>query len=160
MPIYEFACDACRSVVQVFFRSAGAASPKCPRCGAPGLRRLLSGFAVGGRARRGKGPDAGQAAGGEPDPAKVEAALSRLEGEMGDLDEEDPRQMGRLLRRVMQETGTDLGGGVDEALRRLEAGEDPEKIEDELGDVLGEGGEDDGSGGDDDYCHDDHLYEG
>ncbi|MCU0726434.1 MAG: zinc ribbon domain-containing protein [Planctomycetes bacterium] len=160
MPIYEFACDACRSVVQVFFRSAGAVIPKCPRCGAKGLRRLLSGFAVGGRARRGKGPDVSPAVGGEPDPTKVEAALSRLEGEMGDLDEEDPRQMGRLLRRVMEETGTGLGEGVEEALRRLEAGEDPEKIEEELGDVLGEGGEGAGPGADGDYSYDDHLYEG
>ena len=30
----------------------------------------------------------------------------------------------------------EIGGGMEEAIRRMEAGEDPEQIEAELGDVL------------------------
>jgi hypothetical protein len=86
--------------------------------------------------------------------------MRRLEGEMDSLNEEDPRQMGRLLRRVMEESGTGLGEGMDEALRRLEAGEDPEKIEEELGEVMGDVGDDGGPGSDGEYSYDNHLYEG
>jgi putative FmdB family regulatory protein len=164
MPIYEFACDTCRRVVQFFLRSPSSAAPTaCPRCGKEGLRRLLSGFAVGGKARRaeepGSGPEPGPGseAGAGPDPDRLERALSRLEGEMDSIDEDDPRQMGRFLRRVMEETGTGFGKEMDEAVRRLEAGEDPEKIEEEMEGLLGdEGG---GPGAEGGYEHDDHLYE-
>jgi hypothetical protein len=51
---------------------------------------------------------------------------------------------------------------MDIAIKRLEAGEDPEKIEADMGDVLGDfmGGEEDGggarAGG---YAHDSGLYD-
>jgi len=35
-------------------------------------------------------------------------------------------------------TGLELGSGMEEALRRMEAGEDPEQIEAEMGDLLEE----------------------
>jgi hypothetical protein len=35
-------------------------------------------------------------------------------------------------------TGLKLGDGMDEALRRMEKGEDPEQVEAELGDILEE----------------------
>jgi hypothetical protein len=38
-------------------------------------------------------------------------------------------------------TGEDMDPEMEEAVRRLEAGEDPEKVEEDMGDVLGgEGG--------------------
>jgi hypothetical protein len=49
--------------------------------------------------------------------------------------------------------------GLDVAIKRLEAGEDPEKIEADLGDVLGDfmgGGNGGGNGG---YTHDSGLYD-
>ena len=42
------------------------------------------------------------------------------------------------MRRLYEATGLGLGPGMEEAIRRMEAGEDPDAIEDELGDVLGE----------------------
>ena len=47
---------------------------------------------------------------------------------------------------------------LDTAIKRLEAGEDPEKIEADMGDVLGDfmGGGAGGSGG---YTHDSGLYD-
>lgn len=57
------------------------------------------------------------------------------------LDEEDPKAMARAIRRMADELGEDLGSEVSEALSRLEAGEDPEKIERDL--------EESGSGMDD-----------
>jgi len=64
------------------------------------------------------------------------------------MNEDDPRQMGRMLRKLYEGTGLSLGEGMDEAIRRMEAGEDPDKIDEEMGDLLeeddpllGEGGE-------------------
>jgi len=50
----------------------------------------------------------------------------------------------------------------DVAIKRLEAGEDPEKIEQDMGDVLGDfmGGEEGGPGGPGGaYSHDSGLYD-
>jgi hypothetical protein len=48
--------------------------------------------------------------------------------------------MAHLMRKLYDATGMKLGGGMEEAIRRLEAGEDPDKIDDEMGDLLeGEG---------------------
>ena len=49
---------------------------------------------------------------------------------------------------------------LDVAIKRLEAGEDPEKIEEDMGDLLGDfmgaaGGEGEGGG----YTHDSGLYD-
>jgi hypothetical protein len=52
------------------------------------------------------------------------------------LDEDDPRQVARLMRKLYDSTGLPLGPGMEEAMRRLEAGEDPETIEEQMGDAL------------------------
>jgi hypothetical protein len=52
------------------------------------------------------------------------------------MSEDDPRQMARLMRKIYDSTGLQLGEGIEEAIRRMEAGDDPEKIEEELGDVM------------------------
>jgi hypothetical protein len=62
--------------------------------------------------------------------------MGEIAREVDGLDEEDPRQMARLMRKLYDSTGLSLGEGVEEAIRRMEAGEDPEKIEEELGDQL------------------------
>jgi hypothetical protein len=49
-----------------------------------------------------------------------------------DLDENDPRSMARALRRMADELGEDLGPEFNEAIARLEAGEDPDKVERDL----------------------------
>jgi hypothetical protein len=49
---------------------------------------------------------------------------------------------------------------MDAAIKRLEAGEDPDKIDADMGDILGNmmGGEGGGKGGGD-YSHDGGLYD-
>ena len=65
---------------------------------------------------------------------------------MSSVDESDPRQIAGLMRKVFDRTGMPLGDGMEEAMRRLEAGEDPERIEEEIGDLLeAEPGDDDAS---------------
>jgi hypothetical protein len=50
---------------------------------------------------------------------------------------------------------------LDVAIKRLEAGEDPEKIEADMGDLLGDfmGGEEGGAAGGGGYTHDSGLYD-
>jgi hypothetical protein len=64
------------------------------------------------------------------------------------LDEEDPRSLGRYMRKMSKEMGEDLGDEFDEVVGRLESGESPESIEDSMPDL---GAGDAGLGGGDDF---------
>ncbi len=55
----------------------------------------------------------------------------------GDLDENDPRSIGRWMRRMSAETGEELGSEFEEVVGRLEAGENPESIEQSMPDFGG-----------------------
>lgn len=45
------------------------------------------------------------------------------------LDEEDPRSLGRFMRKMSREMGEDMGDEFNEVVDRLEKGESPEDIE-------------------------------
>jgi hypothetical protein len=72
------------------------------------------------------------------DESKMEKAMEMLAREAGGIDENDPRQAAQLMRRLTDATGLSLGPKMEEALARMESGEDPEKIEAEMGDSIGE----------------------
>ena len=72
------------------------------------------------------------------DEAKMEKALNLLAREAEGMNEEDPRQAANLMRKLSDVAGIGLGPGMEEALKRMEAGEDPEQIEAEMGDLLEE----------------------
>jgi hypothetical protein len=63
---------------------------------------------------------------------------------LDDLNENDPRSLGRMMRRMADESGEDMGPEFGDVIKRLEKGEDPEAIEKsmpELGEMGGaEGG--------------------
>ena len=62
--------------------------------------------------------------------------MMQLASEADSLDEEDPRQAAHMMRKLYESSGLKLGDGMAEMIRRMEAGEDPEQIEAELGDIL------------------------
>jgi hypothetical protein len=70
------------------------------------------------------------------DESKMEKAMAMLEKEAGNINEDDPRQAADLMRRLSDMTGMELGDGMNEALRRMENGEDPDQIEAEMGSLL------------------------
>ena len=72
------------------------------------------------------------------DESKLEKAMGALASEAERINEDDPRQAAQLMRKLTHMTGLELGSGMEEALRRMEAGEDPEQIEAEMGDLLEE----------------------
>jgi hypothetical protein len=47
----------------------------------------------------------------------------------GGVDENDPRSMAKMMRRMGSELGEEMGPEFHEAVDRLEDGEDPEQIE-------------------------------
>ncbi len=49
---------------------------------------------------------------------------------------EDPRQMAGLMKRMFEMTGMQPNAAMLEAIQRMEAGEDPDKIDEEMGDAL------------------------
>ncbi len=142
MPIYEFYCPDCHIVYNFFSaRIDTAASPDCPRCARRRLARKPSTFAT--LKHQGEDEDGADPLNGL-DEAKLEGAMESLMQEMGGIEnEEDPRAMGRLMRRFGELSGLEMGDRMEEMIQRMEAGEDPESLEDEMGDDLeGDGFED------------------
>lgn len=132
MPVYEFYCADCHTIFNFLSRRVNTEKqPECPRCGREGLERQVSHFAISkGRTEE---PVEGMP---DLDEEKMERAMMSLAGEMEGIDENDPRQMVRFMRKLQEATGMNLGSGFEEAMRRLEGGEDPEKIEEEMGDLF------------------------
>ncbi len=133
MPIYEFYCDQCNTVYSFFSRTVNTDKiPLCPACKTVPLKRQMSLFAKITRGREEPSDE------GMPpvDESRMEKAMTMLAGEMEGIDEEDPRQAVRLMRKLSDLTGLQLGAGMEEALSRMEQGEDPEQIEQEMGDLL------------------------
>jgi putative FmdB family regulatory protein len=132
MPIYEFFCNRCNTVFSFLSRRIQPQkTPDCPRCRKGPLERVVSAFATPGRAREG-----GEDADLPFDESAMEAAVSDLASEAESVSEDDPRQAAALMRKFTRRSGLELGDGMREALDRMEAGEDPEKIEADLGDAL------------------------
>ena len=114
MPIYEYRCYDCKRRVSIFWRTFSEAeeekqTPACPRCGGSDLTRLMSRVRV------------------------LRSEESRMDDmsnlDLPDLDENDPKSMGRWMRKMSAETGEDLGPEFNEVVGRLESGESPEAIE-------------------------------
>jgi putative FmdB family regulatory protein len=144
MPIYEFFCPDCFTVYNFFSATIDTVvRPDCPRCGRKELERRPSRFAT---LKGGKGDDEGA---DENDPfagmdeERMEQAMMSLGSEFEGMDENaepDPRQLSRMLRKFTEVTGLEAGPRLQEMMTRLERGDDPDALEDELGG--GEGDDD------------------
>jgi putative FmdB family regulatory protein len=132
MPIYEFYCKKCHTIFSFFSSTVNTDKrPLCPGCGKVRLERQMSVFS---RVKnRGEGDEPPMP---DMDESKMEQAMSLLAREAESMDENDPRQAANLMRKLSDMTGLNLGPGMEEALRRMEAGEDPDQIEAEMGDLL------------------------
>ena len=132
MPIYEFYCEDCNTIFNFFSKTINTTKkPKCPKCKTKKLSRQMSAFSFTGKAKEDSDVD------DLPfDEGKMEKAMQMLAGEAENINEEDPRQAANLMRKLTDMTGLELGTGMQEALKRMEAGEDPDAIEAEMGDLL------------------------
>ena len=132
MPIYEFYCPDCNTLFNFFSRCVNTTkTPSCPKCKTGSLQRQMSAFAFTGKAKEG-----GEDEDLPFDESKMEQAMQMLAGEADRINEDDPRQAANLMRKLSDMTGMELGSGMEEAISRMERGEDPEQIEAEMGDLL------------------------
>lgn len=130
MPKYDYRCLNCRRRFDVFFSYSeyGTKLVICPHCQSENVQRKI------GRVRVARSDE------------------SRLES-MADPEsmaglEEDPRALGRMMRQMSHEMGEEMGPEFDEVVGRLEAGQSPDQIEQDLPDMGGDAG---GSLGGDDF---------
>jgi hypothetical protein len=150
MPIYEFYCPSNNRIYSFYARTMGFADrvPRCPANPKFPMERMLSKFSVTGRAQE-KPPLDYRVAG--MNDGQMDSMLAAMESEMSgmDTDNPEPKTLAKLMRRVSTLTGERMPGRMEELVRRMEAGEDPEKLDSEYGDELesmaAEGGEWDGA---------------
>jgi putative FmdB family regulatory protein len=134
MPIYEFYCDQCNVIFNFFSSRVNTTKvPDCPRCDKKELSKQISTFATIGKAKE----ESDDLMGGL-DESKMEQAFESLMQEAEHVNEDDPRQMASLMRKFTSQTGVHLGDSMEEAISRMEAGEDPDQVEKEMGDLLNE----------------------
>ena len=134
MPLYDYVCLDCSKRFDVFmtYTEYGTRPVCCSHCGSRNTRRKLN------RVRVARSED------------------SRLESMANDFSdpsalagmEENPRELGRVMRRMGSEMGEEMPPEFDEVVDRLEKGQSPEEIEKEVpgleegmaGDIDGDGG--------------------
>ena len=138
MPIYEYYCSENHTIYQFYAKTLaqGKTIPKCPHNPAYRMEKMLSLFAVTGGTPQGDEvpPSPSAAAPGESaEDAKMEAAINAMEGEFAHVDENDPRAMGRMMRRMAEMTGEKIDENMEEIVRKLEEGSDPDALDEELG---------------------------
>ncbi len=169
MPIYEFACPKCRVIFNFLSRRVDPKHlPACPKCGNKKLAKQMSSFAMprGVKEPAAAGPEGSMPEGPMPnlDDPRVMRAVAEMEQDMANLDENNPRHMAHMMRKMkdLLPPGS-TPKEMEVAIKRLEAGEDPEKIEEDMGDVLNEfmGAEEEAGpgGGGGGFSHDAGLYD-
>jgi putative FmdB family regulatory protein len=166
MPIYEFACPKCRRIFNFLSKRINPdRQPACPKCGNRKLEKQVSAFAmVKGVMEPAAAPGDSEAGPPMPnlDDPRVERAMMEMERDMEHLDENNPRHMAHMMKKMkdLMPPGS-VPKELDVAIKRLEQGEDPEKIEADMGEVLGDfmGGEGETGGPGGGYTRDSGLYD-
>jgi putative FmdB family regulatory protein len=122
MPIYQYRCLNCKQRFEVYlsYSEYGTHAVHCTQCGSENVLRRI------GRIRIAKSEES------RLDNLADPSALAGLE--------DDPREMGRMMRKMSGEMGEELGPEFDEVVGRLEAGQSPDEIERELPDLGGPDG--------------------
>ncbi|MFZ2096778.1 MAG: zinc ribbon domain-containing protein [Anaerolineales bacterium] len=130
MPIYQYRCLNCKKRFEVYlsYKEYGEKSIHCPQCKSDQVQRRIE------RIRIAKSEE-----------SRLDSLtdISGLEGI-----ENDPRSLGKMMRKMGNEMGEEVGPEFDEVVDRLEAGQSPEDIEKAIPDLEGGAG---GSGEDMDF---------
>lgn len=117
MPVYQFVCSDCHKLFEktFSFQEYGAAVVGCPFCNSNRVRRSIKNIRV-------NLPD--QVSNAIPDDP---AAFSAYEN--------DPQAMGRMMRKMSEQSGEEFEPEFHEVVDRLEKGQSFEQIEKELPDI-------------------------
>jgi putative FmdB family regulatory protein len=105
MPIYEYYCDVCKKTSSfLLLRASEEVEPHCRFCKSTTVKRVLSRVAVL-----------------KSEEKRMESLLDP--SKLGDIDENDPRSVEKLMRRMGSELGDDLGEGFEEEMEEALASE-------------------------------------
>src|SRR5512143_3371128 len=117
MPTYDFVCLNCGQRFDVFlsFSEYGKQKVKCVHCGSLNVRRRMT------RVRLVKSEDS------RLESLADESALDGLE--------DDPRALGKMMKKMGRERGEERPPGVDDVADRLAAGQSPDEIESSMPDL-------------------------
>lgn len=138
MPIYEYYCRPCHTIFSFYARSnSNTNKPICPKCSHKSLDKQVSRFAISkGLSEPSQSSDDPFANVDESQMEKLMEEMASTFGEDGESGSENPQDMARMMHKLFQVTGMNPSEAMQEAIRRMEAGEDPDRIDEEMGDIL------------------------
>jgi putative FmdB family regulatory protein len=112
MPTYDFICNDCNQRFDVFltFAEYGKKTVKCAHCNSKNVRRRMTKVRIA-----------------KSDEGRMESMADDFSGFEGL--EDDPKAMGRMMRKMGKEMGEELPSEFNEVVDRLESGQSPEEIE-------------------------------
>jgi putative FmdB family regulatory protein len=118
MPSYDFVCNACLKRFEVFltFSEYGTKAVHCAHCGSGNVRRRMTKVRIA-----------------KSEESRFESMADGLTG-LEDI-ENDPKALGKMMRKMGKEMGEDLPPEFDDVVDRLESGQSPEEIESALPDA-------------------------
>jgi putative FmdB family regulatory protein len=125
MPVYEYRCNSCQRKVSLFYKSyrdfdAAEGTRTCPNCGSMQLTRLISRVAIA-------------------KPTRDYSTMSSAEM-LNVLEGGDSREVGQMMHQLGQDQALN-DPAFGEATERLMKGENPERIDADLGSSLAGGSE-------------------
>ena len=146
MPIYEYYCPDNHTIYQFYAKTIaqGQTIPRCPDNPACRMKKLVSAFAITSGGAKEESAEPKPAAADDADDPRMDAAIDAMEEEFTSIDENDPKAMGRMMRKMSELTGEKLEGEFEEVVRKLEEGADPDSLEEKLGGEGEDGYEDSG----------------
>ena len=115
MPAYDYRCRECKTQFTEQYTSIEAMesdTPECPNCGSRDLAQLINRVAV---------------------TTDEDTRLERLAdpSQLAGL-EDDPKALGRYMKKMARETGEDFGDEFTEVATRLQSGEPIESIDESM----------------------------
>jgi putative FmdB family regulatory protein len=118
MPTYDFICNDCNERFDVFltFAEYGRKKVSCTHCKSKNVRRRMTKVRVA-----------------KSDEGRMESMADDFSGFEGL--EDDPKSMGRMMRKMGREMGEELPPEFNEVVDRLESGQSPDEIEKSIPDL-------------------------
>jgi putative FmdB family regulatory protein len=118
MPTYDFICNNCNERFDVFltFAEYGRKKVSCTHCKSKNVRRRMTKVRVA-----------------KSEEGRMESMADDFSGFEGM--EDDPKAMGRMMRKMGKEMGEELPPEFNEVVDRLESGQSPDEIEKSIPDL-------------------------
>ena len=112
MPTYDFLCNTCNQRFDVFltFAEYGKKTVTCVHCNSKDVRRRMTKVRIA-----------------KSDDSRMNSMTDDISGFEGL--EDDPKAMGKMMRKMGKDMGEELPPEFDEVVDRLESGQSPEEIE-------------------------------